>query len=96
MAISVILADDQEVIRKGLVCLLADQDLQIVAQASTCQEAIDATKANKPDVLLLDVLMPDMDGLDALELIRFARSAVEADDYDLAVQRLQDAMERLQ
>ncbi len=70
MAIRLILADDQEVIRKGLVCVLADQDMQIVAQASTCQEAIDATKANKPDVLLLDVLMPDMDGLDALELIR--------------------------
>jgi DNA-binding NarL/FixJ family response regulator len=70
VAIKLILADDQEVIRKGLACLLADQDIRIVAEAATSEEAIEATKKHKPDVLLLDVLMPDMDGLDALEVLR--------------------------
>jgi DNA-binding NarL/FixJ family response regulator len=70
VAITLILVDDQEIIRKGLAHLLAGQDIQIVAEAATCQEAIEAVKTHQPDVLLLDVLMPDMDGLDALELIR--------------------------
>ena len=70
MAIKLIVADDQEVIRKGLASLLAGEDIQIVAEAATSGEAIATTKQAKPDVLLLDVLMPDMDGLDALEQIR--------------------------
>jgi DNA-binding NarL/FixJ family response regulator len=70
VTIKLVLADDQEVIRRGLACLLADQDMRIVAEAATSEEAIEAVKKHKPDVLLLDVLMPDMDGLDALEVIR--------------------------
>jgi DNA-binding NarL/FixJ family response regulator len=70
VTIKLVLADDQEVIRRGLACLLADQDMRVVAEAATSEEAIEAVKKHKPDVLLLDVLMPDMDGLDALEVIR--------------------------
>jgi len=70
MAITLIVADDQELIRRGVARLLAGHDIKIVAEAATCGEAIELTKKHKPQVLLLDVLMPDMDGLDALESIR--------------------------
>ena len=70
MTITLIVADDQEVIRKGLAGLLADEDMRIVAEAATGSEAVQETEEHKPDVVLMDVLMPDMDGLAALEQIR--------------------------
>jgi DNA-binding NarL/FixJ family response regulator len=72
MDIKLIVADDQEVVRRGLVSLLAGEDIEIVAEAATGSEAVSKTKKHKPDVVLMDVLMPDIDGLDALEKIRKA------------------------
>lgn len=54
----------------GLAALFADEDIEIVAEAATGREAVTKTKKRKPDVVLLDVLMPQMDGLQALEQIR--------------------------
>jgi DNA-binding NarL/FixJ family response regulator len=70
VAIKLIIADDQTVIRKGLARLLADEDVKIVAEAVTGNEAIAKTKKHKPDILIMDVMMPETDGLDALERIR--------------------------
>ena len=70
MAIKLLIADDQAVIRKGLTRLLEGQEIELVAEARTGTEAIAKTKKHKPDVLLMDVMMPDIDGLDALEKIR--------------------------
>ena len=70
MAIKLIVVDDQEVVRKGLASLLAGEDIEIVAEAATGKEAISKTKKHKPDVLLMDVAMQEMDGLDAFERIR--------------------------
>jgi DNA-binding NarL/FixJ family response regulator len=69
--IRIIIADDHEVVRCGLVSLLNDTDIEVVAEAVSGDEAIKLAKKYKPDVILLDVRMnPGTDGLVALEKIR--------------------------
>ena len=70
VSIKLIIVDDHAVIRKGLAKLLAGQDIEIIAEAATGIEAIAKTRELKPDVLLMGVTMPEMDGLDALKKIR--------------------------
>lgn len=70
MAIKLIVADDHEVIRKGLARLFKDEDIEIIAEATSGAETLAKTRKHKPDVLLMDVMMPDTDGLDTLEKVR--------------------------
>jgi DNA-binding NarL/FixJ family response regulator len=70
MSVKVLVADDHEVVRKGLASLFSGSDIKVVAEAKTGEEAVKLTKKHKPDVVLLDIRMPDIDGLDALEKIR--------------------------
>jgi DNA-binding NarL/FixJ family response regulator len=70
MAIRVLLADDHEVVRRGLRSLFEDTDIQVVAEASSGQEALKMVKDKKLDVVLLDVRMPDIDGLNVLGRIK--------------------------
>jgi len=77
MAIKLVIADDHEVVRRGLVSLLAGSDVKIVGEASSGEEAIKLTKKLKPDVVLLDIRMPSKDGLEALERIRAEAPAVK-------------------
>jgi DNA-binding NarL/FixJ family response regulator len=70
VSIKVIVADDQMVIREGIASLFEDEGISIVSEATTGQQAIAKTLKHKPDVLLMDVMMPDTDGLDALEKLR--------------------------
>lgn len=70
MAIKLVVADDHEVVRKGLVSMLAGSEIKVVGEASNGDEAIKVTKRLKPDVVLLDVRMPGKDGLAALARIR--------------------------
>lgn len=70
MAIRILIADDHSVVRKGIRMLLEDEtDMQIVGEVSDGDEAIDQVAAIKPDVLLLDITMPRMSGIDALKVI---------------------------
>ncbi len=70
MGISVVVADDHEVVRRGLGCLFENTDIEIVGEAATGEEAVEQTKKHKPDVLVLDIRMPGIDGLDTLEKVK--------------------------
>jgi DNA-binding NarL/FixJ family response regulator len=72
MAIRVVVADDHEVVRRGLASLFQETEVNIVGEATTGEEAIEAVKKHKPDVLLMDIRMPTLDGIDALEKIKQA------------------------
>jgi DNA-binding NarL/FixJ family response regulator len=68
--ISVLIADDNPVVRRGLVSLLeADTRLRVVGEAADGKEAVRLAERHKPDVVLLDVRMPVMDGVAAAALI---------------------------
>ncbi|MES1170180.1 MAG: response regulator transcription factor, partial [Leifsonia sp.] len=70
MTIRVALADDQQLIRAGFRSLLeAEPDLEVVGEASTGREAVALVTRERPDVVLMDIRMPDGDGLWATEQI---------------------------
>ncbi len=71
MSIRVLIVDDHEVVRQGLQMFLAvDPDLEVVAEASDGQQALQLARQLRPDVVLMDLLMPVMDGVTATAHIR--------------------------
>jgi len=63
--------DDHALLRKGIRTLLgAEKDMQLVGEASTGREAIAEFRAHRPDVTLMDLQMPDMNGIEAIIAIR--------------------------
>ncbi|MDP9261202.1 MAG: response regulator transcription factor [Actinomycetota bacterium] len=73
-ATRVLICDDHEVVREGLRTLLSRrQDMAVVGEAGTMQEAIDAAAKAKPDVVIMDVRLPDGSGVEACRAIREAR-----------------------
>ena len=70
VVIRVVLADDQALVRAGFRALLdAQDDIEVVGEAANGDEAVAATKAARPDVVLMDIRMPGSDGLDATRRI---------------------------
>jgi DNA-binding NarL/FixJ family response regulator len=68
--ISVVLADDQLLVRAGLRALLdAEDDIEVVGEAAHGREAVDVVRSTRPDVVLMDIRMPDMDGLEATRAV---------------------------
>lgn len=67
------MVDDHDLVRMGIVSLLSDGDkIQVVAEASSGEEAIELGKLHEPDVVLMDIRMPGMGGLEATrKLLRF-------------------------
>ena len=64
--VKVVLADDHELVRRGFAALLAPEvDLDVVCEASTGCEAVDAAYTWTPDVVLMDIRMPELDGIEA-------------------------------
>jgi DNA-binding NarL/FixJ family response regulator len=71
--IRILVADDHPVVRDGLVAILATQpDFAIAGEAASGREVVDKAIALRPDVVLLDLEMPDMDGVEALQALRTA------------------------
>jgi two-component system, NarL family, response regulator LiaR len=71
MAIRVLIVDDHSVVREGLrMFLVRDPDLEVVGEATDGVEALEQTKHLQPDVVVMDLLMPVMDGIAATRAIR--------------------------
>ena len=68
--IKMLVADDHEVVRFGLRTLMADTEVEIMAEVSTGEDAIKYALENDPDVVLMDIRMPRGDGLNALGRIK--------------------------
>jgi DNA-binding NarL/FixJ family response regulator len=80
VSIRVIVVDDQALVRGGFAMVLRhEHDIEVVAEAGTGLEAIEAARAHRPDVILMDIRMPEMDGLEATSRI------LEEADWDVRV-----------
>ncbi len=95
--IRVVLADDHDILRQGLKMLLNLQpEIQVVGEARTGREALALAQTHHPDVVVLDISMPDMDGMEACQQIRRQAPATqvliltmhENEDYFLEALRL--------
>src|SRR5271156_3031030 len=70
-SIRILTVDDHPLVRQGIASLVAVQpDMTLVAEASNGREAIQQFRAHHPDVTLMDLQMPEMNGLDAIVAIR--------------------------
>jgi len=65
MPIRVVLADDHVLVRQGLKSLLEHEKFQVVAEASDGQEAVQLAEKHGPDIALMDISMPTLNGIDA-------------------------------
>jgi len=74
MALQILLADDHQVVRQGFRAVLEREGFQVAAEAVNGREAVRLAKANHPDVAILDLSMPELNGIDA------AREILQASD----------------
>ncbi len=72
--ISILIVDDHSMVREGLCSMLNVPGLHIVGEASNGREAVRQVQALAPDVVLMDIRMPDMDGIEALKAIKSAQA----------------------
>ena len=99
MSIRVLIVDDHAVVRSGLRLLLdAEEDIEPVGEAGNAHDAVFQARALKPDVILLDIVMPERTGLDVLPQLKHenpdgkaARARIPSwDDILLGVRRKRD------
>src|SRR5688572_1261051 len=70
MSIQIIIADDHKLIRQGLSSLLAKtEEIVVIGQANNGREAVQLTEKHRPDLVVMDVSMPDLNGIDATRQI---------------------------
>lgn len=77
MTISLIIADDHELVRSGLQVMLQGTEIEIVAQATNADDALQLANEHRPNVLLMDIRMPPRDGILVIEKVREACPATQ-------------------
>jgi len=94
--IKVILADDHMVVRKGIKNLLEEESvIEVIGEVSNGQEALDAVEELKPDMVIMDIRMPTMNGLEATQKLSERSSATKVlvlsmhDDEDYILQSIE-------
>ena len=76
-SIRILIADDHALVRESIRAILANQgDMEIVATAGDGNEAVQLAMTHQPDVIVMDISMPSMDGLHATELIHRAQASI--------------------
>ncbi|WP_342577381.1 response regulator transcription factor [Psychrobacillus sp. FSL K6-2843] len=76
--IRVFIADDHHVVRRGLMFFLKTQkDMDIVGEATNGKEAVELTETLKPDIILMDLVMPEMDGIQATKRIKVKYPSIQ-------------------
>jgi NarL family two-component system response regulator LiaR len=74
--IHILITDDQAIVRKGIRALLATESgFEVIGEAQSGAEAVDMTARLQPDVILMDLMMPEMDGIEAIKRITASESA---------------------
>ncbi len=71
--ISVLIVDDHPMVREGMRSMLQLPEINVIGEASSGMDALKLTQKLKPDIVLMDIRMPDMDGIEALQAIKKAQ-----------------------
>ncbi|WP_040815689.1 response regulator [Nocardia concava] len=83
MTIRVVLADDQEMVRMGFAMILnAAEDIEVVAECADGVDAVEAIRTHRPDVALLDIRMPKLDGLAVTKAVAHLTKVVIVTTFD--------------
>ncbi len=68
---TIVIADDHQIYRRGLALFLEHEGMRVIASAASGNQAVEATIKHRPDILILDIAMPDLDGLAVLAVVKY-------------------------